>query len=408
MSRVTITGSTRDPKRDWNEMDVDEIVDQLTPGEIQSLLDECDPDDPHIPPSMRCNYKCDKTPEAPLDKQKLQDFLNDQALNIPDIPDHVPFVSGTVRGKKWVPPPMPKDNSGFNNLGLDDNIELDIDVDEETEKALKAASTSDIIDLAGVLGLHSMMNQEQFHSAQSDKWADRPDPTTGWGGITKATPLKQFPQEAPNMTDPEEVIKKLKSGDIKTANLNNVPMGEEKVLDLCQALRNNETLTELSLANITLNDYGAANLAAALESNSVLLKVNIESNNVSPQCLVKIFEAANVQQVLTEVKASNQMAQFLGNKVEMAITKAVEGNKTLQRVGLHFEFGDCRNRVAVQLQKNLDRVRLRRIQQKLSTGSNPGYEISSHPSGQLVATKVGGDREVTPATEDEDDCSGAR
>jgi len=253
-----------------------------------------------------------------------------------------------------------------------------------------------------------MMNQEQFHSAQSDKWADRADPTTGWSGITKATPLKQFPQEAPNMTDPEDVIKQLKSGEIKTANLNNVPIGEEKVLDLCQALRNNETLTELSLANITLNDYGAANLAAALESNSALLKINIESNNVSPQCLVKLFEAANVQQVLTEIKASNQMAQFLGNKVEMAITKAVEGNKTLQRVGLHFEFGDCRNRVAVQLQKNLDRVRLRRIQQKLSTGSNPGYEISSHPSGQLVATKVGGDREVTPATEDEDDCSGAR
>ena len=64
MSRVTITGSTRDPKRDWNEMDVDEIVDQLTPGEIQSLLDECDPDDPHIPPSMRCNYKCDKSPQV--------------------------------------------------------------------------------------------------------------------------------------------------------------------------------------------------------------------------------------------------------------------------------------------------------------------------------------------------------
>ena len=72
-------------------------------------------------------------------------------------------------------------------------------------------------------------------------------------------------------------------------------------------------------------------------------------------------------------------------------------------------FFKSRNRVAVQLQKNLDRVRLRRIQQKLSTGSNAGYEISSHPSGQLVATKVGGgDRETTPATEDEDDCSGAR
>ena len=48
-----------------------------------------------------------------MDKQKLQDFLNDQALNTPDIPDHVPFVAGTVRGKKWVPPPKPKDNIGM-------------------------------------------------------------------------------------------------------------------------------------------------------------------------------------------------------------------------------------------------------------------------------------------------------
>ena len=57
MSRTTITGSARDPKMDWNELDVDELVDRLTPGEIQSLLDECDPDDPHIPPSLRTNYK---------------------------------------------------------------------------------------------------------------------------------------------------------------------------------------------------------------------------------------------------------------------------------------------------------------------------------------------------------------
>ena len=60
MSRSTITGSVRDPKVDWNDLDIDELVDRLTPGEIQSFLDECDPDDPHIPPAMRCNYKCEK------------------------------------------------------------------------------------------------------------------------------------------------------------------------------------------------------------------------------------------------------------------------------------------------------------------------------------------------------------
>ena len=55
-----------------------------------------------------------------------------------------------------------------------------------------------------------------------------------------------------------------------------------------------------------------------------------------------MFQAANVQQTLKDIKASNQQAQFLGNRVEVAITNAVEKNKTLLRVGLHFEFGDCR------------------------------------------------------------------
>ena len=116
MSHTTITGSSRDPKTDWNELDVDELVDRLTPGEIQSLLDECDPDDPHIPPALRCNYKCDKAPTGALDRKALNDFINDQALNTPDIPDAVPFVAGTVRGKKWVPPPKPKDNT-LNSFG---------------------------------------------------------------------------------------------------------------------------------------------------------------------------------------------------------------------------------------------------------------------------------------------------
>jgi len=35
------------------ELDIDELVERLTPGEIQKLLDEADPDDPQIPPSLR-------------------------------------------------------------------------------------------------------------------------------------------------------------------------------------------------------------------------------------------------------------------------------------------------------------------------------------------------------------------
>ena len=71
--------------------------------------------------------------------------------------------------------------------------------------------------------------------------------------------------------------------------------------------------------------------------------------------------------------------------------------------GIQFPF--CRNRVAVQLQKNLDRVRLKRVASKMKNGTVGGYLISSHPSGLIIATKQL--RECTP-TSDEDDESTSR
>ena len=71
-------------------------------------------------------------------------------------------------------------------------------VDEETEAALGDASTRDMVDLAAILGFHSMMTQEQWHHAHGTKWVDMPCPSLGWDGITKATPLKWYPPEEPN------------------------------------------------------------------------------------------------------------------------------------------------------------------------------------------------------------------
>ena len=64
--------------------------------------------------------------------------------------------------------------------------------------------------------------------------------------------------------------------------------------------------------------------------------------DVSESSYLLFLQAANVQQQLIEIKAANQSAQYLGNKVEMSITSAIENNKSLLRVGLHFEYGDCR------------------------------------------------------------------
>ena len=56
---MIVTGGPAPPGKGdpLSELDIDELVERLTPGEIQKLLDECDPDDPHIPPSLRSNYK---------------------------------------------------------------------------------------------------------------------------------------------------------------------------------------------------------------------------------------------------------------------------------------------------------------------------------------------------------------
>jgi tropomodulin len=353
-------------KENLADLDIDELVERLTPGEIQKLLDEADPDDPNIPPSLRCNYKCDKPPsDRPFDKNALNDFIRDQALNEPDVPDVVPHIAGTLRGRKFNAPAKPKPRR-------EEEIELDIDLGEDVEIALSSASTDEIVDLAGIMGLHSMMNQDQYHASQSDK-VPRADPTIGWRGVTKATELKPFPNEAPNKTDPDEALQKIKANDPKTTvvNMNNIPVAENTFIELFDALERNNHLTELQAANSSLTDAAATILASALETNKTLEKVNIETNHVSPQTLARILEAMAVHQTVTEFKAANQQAQFLGNKVEVAMTKAIESNKTILKVGLHFQYGDTRNRVAIALQKNLDRLRLKRIAQKMSTGNNP-------------------------------------
>ena len=55
-----------------------------------------------MPPSQRCSYECQKSPTGPLDRKKLIEHINKQALETPDEPEAKPFVPGTIRGKKVI------------------------------------------------------------------------------------------------------------------------------------------------------------------------------------------------------------------------------------------------------------------------------------------------------------------
>lgn len=102
--------------------------------------------------------------------------------------------------------------------------QIAIDMGDEYEQALNDATQEEIIDLAAILGFHSMMNQDQYHASLLNKG----QPVgLGWDGITKSSIQKVYPAEKPNMTDPEETIKRIKDDDssLVDVNLNNIKVG---------------------------------------------------------------------------------------------------------------------------------------------------------------------------------------
>ncbi|XP_065087089.1 tropomodulin-1 isoform X5 [Ochlerotatus camptorhynchus] len=346
----------------YDDVDVDELLAQLSPEEISMLAKEVDPDDSFLPPSQRTNYECTKEATGPLNRKKLIDHINKQAMETPDQPELEPFVPGLVRGKKWVPPPMEKKMQEAAE-------QIAIDMGDEYEQALNDATQEEIIDLAAILGFHSMMNQDQYHASLLNKG----QPVgLGWDGITKSSIQKVYPAEKPNMTDPEETIKRIKDDDSKLvdANLNNIKtISDEQYEKMFAALQSNTHLEVLSLTNVGLTDRTALLLASAIERNHTLRVLNVETNFISPPVIVTLVKALLKQMTIEEFRASNQRSQVLGNKIEMEITDLVEKNTTLLRLGLHLEFNDARHRVAAHLQRNIDRIRVDKKDGRSSRGS---------------------------------------
>ncbi|XP_050719896.1 tropomodulin-like isoform X3 [Eriocheir sinensis] len=365
----------------YEELDIDDILEQLSPEELEMLAGEVDPDDSLIPPSERNSYKCSKEATGPLDRKKLIDHINDQAINEPDRPDLVPYVAGTVRGKKWVPPPPPEPQEDDDAVAQ----EVEVDLDEEFASVLNTATEDEIVDLAAILGFHSMMNQEQYHASLLNK--GRPL-GVGWGGITKATKFKALPVEPPNDTDVEDSIKKVKDDDsnCKDLNFNNIRnISDEQLKRLFEALESNTKLESLSMANVALSDRHLDPLCNALSQNNALRTLNLETNNISPAGIVRIMESLLKTHCVEEVRLANQRASVLGNKIEMQLTEIIEQNPSVLRVGIHFEFNDARNRVSKHLQKNLDTfrvgVRVRRASRKVATeGASLSFVLPSTAS----------------------------
>lgn len=98
-----------------------------------------------------------------------------------------------------------------------------------------------------------------------------------------------------------------------------------------------------------------------IEQNKHLLTLNVESNLLTGTVIADICRATLKNQTLVDLRLSNQRAQILGNKVEMDIAKTISQNKTLLRLGIHFDTLGPRVTVQETLKKNWDKLRLKRV-----------------------------------------------
>lgn len=102
--------------------------------------------------------------------------------------------------------------------------------------------------------------------------------------------------------------------DLKTLNciiyfftLQNI--SDEKLEELFNGLKTNTNLQLLSLTNTGLHDKHALLLAEALEANSTLKVLNVETNFITPVVVVRLVKALLGTMSLEELRASNQVSR---------------------------------------------------------------------------------------------------
>jgi len=323
------------------DVDIEDLLACLSPSEVQALLDDLasDPDDKHVPASVRNSYRCEKDPTGILDRSSLITHINEEALKTPDKEEYVKFELGVKRGKVYVPKYTEEE---LDTMKRQAEIEEQVRLDPEEEGILGAASLEDIMALADILNT----NPQNFIM---EAYAD---------------PLKYYEPDPPNQTKPKEVLESLNKDEpeLKDVCLNNVPsLNETEACEIFDTLRNNTNLTKLSVVNCDINDFAISTLCLALENNSALKSLNLGSNRISPDTIAELFEAlASRNNGIIEVRISGQAQQKMGFRVESRIADAIMRNPRLLKLGIDFQFPEVMNRVSKHLISNMDQLRQER------------------------------------------------
>uniref|UniRef100_A0A3B5MF20 Tropomodulin 1 n=1 Tax=Xiphophorus couchianus TaxID=32473 RepID=A0A3B5MF20_9TELE len=293
-----------------------------------------------LPAGLRQKDQTKKAPTGTFQRDNLLAHLEKQAKEHPDKEDLVPFT-GEKRGRNQVDP-------------IIENVTLE----PELEEALASASDAELCDIAAILGMHTLMSNQQYYEALASSTIVNKQ------GVIQCTQYKPVPDEEPNSTDVEETLTRIKRNDpdlveVNLNNIKNIPIPILKAY--AEALMKNTVVERFSIVGTRSNDPVAFALAEMLKVNSTLKSLNVESNFITGAGILSLIESLQNNATLLEIKIDNQ-SQPLGNKVEMEIASILEKNTTLLKFGYHFTQQGPRLRGSNAMMNNNDLVRKRRLE----------------------------------------------
>jgi len=343
-------------------MDINEdaLLSNMSPEELEKLnfeLMEMDPDNNCLPAGLRQPNQTNKEATGTYDPESLKNFLIEEAKNVEDVEDLVPFESGVKRGKIY----KPKNANGGSGAPGDDGYGGgDITLDKEIQDALANATDLELTDLAAVLGLHKMIDNEQYYNAQAA--GDQIVSTISFRQATKCKlpvcPPEEMGEIKPNDTDPLEMLDLVKRNEasVDEVNLNNIQSVSVPTLqDYGAALATNTNLKRLSLAGTRSTDAIAKSLAEGLRSNKTLEELNLETNYISSRGVAEILTALNESEntSLKELKVDNQKKDF-GSGGEELVSNLLDANRTICKFSYQFKFPGPRHRAIAATTRNAD------------------------------------------------------
>lgn len=85
--------------KEYDNINVEDLLNQLSAEELEQLSEDVDPDDSLLPPSERCKDQTTKRPTGPVNRRQLLNFLTKFAKEQEDWPELKKFLPGLKLGE---------------------------------------------------------------------------------------------------------------------------------------------------------------------------------------------------------------------------------------------------------------------------------------------------------------------